>query len=62
MGCFGSRLSSRRDFAKSNYAVVPYNFVVADAAHPRGFAPIDKIDLTNTVDKDWSEVYGDFAE
>jgi len=45
MGCFGSRLSSRRDFAKSNFGVVPYNFLIADELHPAGFSPIDKIDL-----------------
>jgi hypothetical protein len=48
MGCFGSRLSSRRDFAKSNFGVVPYNFITADALHPAGFSPIDKIDLSVT--------------
>lgn len=62
MGCFGSRLSSRRDFAKSNFSVVPYNFIVADALHPSGFSPIDRIDLSVTSEKDYSELYGAVAE
>lgn len=62
MGCFGSRLSSRRDFAKSNFGVVPYNFLIADALHPSGFSPIDKIDLTVTTNKDYSELYGEVKD
>jgi hypothetical protein len=62
MGCFGSRLSSRRDFAKSNFGVVPYNFLTADELHPAGFSPIDKIDLTVTINKDHSELYGEVKE
>lgn len=62
MGCFGSRLSSRRDFAKSNFGVVPYNFVVADALHPAGFSPIDKIDLTVTNNKDYAELLGEVKD
>ena len=62
MGCFGSRLSSRRDFAKGNYGVVPYNFLTADELHPAGFSPIDKIDLSVTSNKDYSRLYGDVRE
>jgi hypothetical protein len=62
MGCFGSRLSSRRDFAKSNFGVVPYNFITADALHPAGFSPIDKIDLTVTSSKDYTEFYGEVKD
>jgi hypothetical protein len=62
MGCFGSRLSSRRDFAKSNFGVVPYNFLIADELHPAGFSPIDKIDLSVTSNKDYSELYGEVKE
>lgn len=62
MGCLSSRLSSRRDFAKSNFGVVPYNFLIADALHPSGFSPIDKIDLSVTSNKDYSELYGEVKD
>ena len=48
MGCSGSRLDKRRDFAKSNYAVVPYNFLLAYEENIESFCPQDIIDRSAT--------------
>ena len=55
-------ITIKASFAKSNFGVVPYNFLIADALHPSGFSPIDKIDLSVTSNKDYSELYGEVKD
>ena len=70
MGCSGSRLDKRRDFAKSNYAVVPYNFLLAYEENIESFCPQDIIDRSATKSsdtwppklRDYSECYGEIKE
>jgi len=62
-------LDKRRDFAKSNFAVVPYNFLLANEEDPVGFCPQDIIDRSATKSsgfpprpRDYSECYGEIKE
>ena len=61
----GSSLDKRRDIAKSNFAVVPYNFLLANEDDTLVFCPQDIIDRSVTKKSgippwpwDYSECYG----
>jgi len=63
MGCASSREDKRRDAMSDDFNVVPFNFVVADAATPDGFAPLDKLAIKLCGDgKDFKDSVGEIAD